>query len=124
MDIQLYRDAIHANFAMLDNNPPTRRLLEQLDRECFTPQDVVDYLRWSEDVTGEHDSAYNRERMFRSRARVSLRNADFDDATVDDIATERLLLRRRDKRTVNLERGSLLEAYVDGLLSTVKPIDV
>jgi hypothetical protein len=73
MDIQLYRDAVHANYAMLDSNPPTRRLLVQLEREGFTPQDVVDYLRWSEDVTGEHDSAYNRERMFRVRQRVLLR---------------------------------------------------
>lgn len=75
MDIQLYRDAIRANYAMLDDNPPTRRLLVQLEREGFTPQDVVDYLRWSEDVTGEHDNARNRERMFRVRQRVVNRQA-------------------------------------------------
>lgn len=73
MDLQLYRDAIRSNYAMLDDNPPTRGLLLQLDREGFAPQDVVDYLRWSEDVTGEHDNARNRERMFRIRQRVLLR---------------------------------------------------
>lgn len=81
MDIQPYRDAIHANFAMLDDNPPTRGLLLQLAREGFTPQDVVDYLAWSEDVTGEHDNSYNRERMFRVRQRVILRNEALAELT-------------------------------------------
>lgn len=82
MDIQLYRDAVRANYAMLDDNPPTRRLLVQLEREGFTPQDVVDYLRWSEDVTGERENAHNRERMFRVRQRVLLRReADLADET-------------------------------------------
>lgn len=101
MDIQLYRDAVRANYAMLDNNPPTRRLLVQLEREGFTPQDVVDYLRWSEDVTGEHNNAHNQERMFRVRARVQLRNADLGDAGPKDVAFEALLLRRRDRQAVN-----------------------
>lgn len=98
MDIQLYRDAIHDNFAMLDNNPPTRMLLVQLDREGFTPQDVVDYLRWSEDVTGVRGSAYNRERMMRVRQRVALRmDAVFDEegACFQDILHERAIKARK-----------------------------
>lgn len=98
MDIQLYRDAIHANFAMLDDNPPTRKLLVQLDREGFTPQDVVDYLGWSEDVTGVHGSAYNRERMHRIRQRVALRNdeaCDEEGASFQDVLHERAIRARK-----------------------------
>ena len=76
MDLQTYRDALKRNYAQLDNNPPTRKHLLALERAGFTVQDVVDYYGWSEEVTGVHDSAYNRERMFRIHQRVVNRAAD------------------------------------------------
>lgn len=98
MNLQAYRDAILAEFTVLKNNPPSRKQLLSLEQDGFTPQDVVDYYRWSEDVTGVHGSVFNRERMFRVRQRVVLRNeASFDEHRADmiDIIRERMIRARK-----------------------------
>lgn len=98
MILQQYRDAIRANFAMLDSLPPSKKQLRALEAEGFTAQDVVDYFRWSEEVTGQVDNPDNRERMARVHQRVLLRQEAVYDSTFagqKDLQHERRLRARK-----------------------------